>query len=303
MVAFFNRLSPSLQAIFLACMGYSLFSLADAIAKSLRLTYSVNQVLGFSSGLALIMTVAYIYHYQGPNGFKTKKLKLHIFRGILLAISSHCVVHAFATVPLAEFYGIVFLSPFIVTILAFFFLKEKIKLYQMGAILSGLAGVMVLAGPKFSTMHEGFLYLICSTSLFSVNLLVIRKIGSSENKMLFPLFAFGGIVLSSWPFLIGDSFLVPVSDTAIFFIYAVILLIAQICLARGYAIAPQTAVVAPFHYIQMLWGILLGYFLFKDVPSITTLTGAVLIIGSGLYMLLRERRPKAAILAEDTQPL
>lgn len=300
MPAFFNRLSISWQAILLTCLGYSIFSVADTIAKYLRDDYSVDHILAYSSGVAWILTGLYIIKRYGWNGFKPASLKFHLWRACILALTAHIVVYAFGQVPLAEFYGISFISPFLVAILAYLFLKEPIKRYQMVAIAGGFSGVLVLVVPQFSTFSTDLLLIVLSTTLFSINLLLIRKIGTQDLKVLFPFFTFGGIFISSVVFIFDDPFSMPLIDAGVFFIYGIVLVFAQLCLSTGFALAPSAGTVAPFHYIQIIWGVIFGYFIFDDVPSFTTLVGAGIIIAAGLYMIMRERNPTSPILVEDT---
>ncbi len=284
----------------MVCLGYSFFSVADTIAKSLRVDYSVNHVLAYSSGIAWLLTTIYIYFKYGFRGFIPKSLKLQLWRAAVLSGSSRLVTTALGSVPLAEFYGVAFISPFVVTLLAFFFLKEKIKKYQIISIIAGFSGVLILIAPELTGVHKALLLVVASTTLFSINLLIIRKIGPGENKLLYPFYAFAGIFVTSFPFTLHEDHTMSIEDMATFIVYGSILVMAQIALARGFALAPSTGVVAPFHYIQMLWGIVLGFLIFGDIPTWTTILGASIIIGSGLYMIFHERRPKAIALIEDT---
>ena len=300
---FFSRLHHNIQAICFVLIGYSFFAVADAMAKYLRTDDSVNTILAISSFIALALSAIAIYLRHGFGGFYTPKWKYHALRGALLAASAHLVVYAFETVPLAEFYGIAFFSPFLVTILSVLFLKEPIKNHQMAAIIGGFAGVIVLTGPQYDQFSTGILCVIGSTTLFSANLLILRKIGPEPSPLIFPLFPFIGIFLSSAPFAdigwterTGSSFL-------FYGIYGLVLFTAQLALARGFAMASSTATVAPFHYCQIVWGILFGYVIFGDFPGLTTWAGLALIVASGLYMILHERRLHRKTADPATDPL
>ena len=110
--------------------------------------------------------------------------------------------------------------------------------------------------------------------------------------MRYAFFPFLATALFFIPFLLlKDGFRMPDDsmDWSLFLIIAPLSLIGILGYSAGFARAPSTSLIAPFHYSQMLWGALLGFFIFHDVPGPATVSGSVIIIGAGLLVIWRER--------------
>lgn len=294
----------SLDAILLACGGWALYCVCDAISKWLVQGYSPFEILIFSCGIGTILSGAWILARHGWRGFLTPKWKWYVPRGIVQAGSSACSITALSTIPLSDFYGIVFLTPMVTTLLAVLFLGERIGLHRICAIIVGFIGVLVIAGPSFSSGNIGYLF-ACGTTLFgSLSAIMIRKIGHEPVVMRFAFYPFAVGVVAYTPLLLMAGFKVPASglDLSLLCLYSPVALVGLLGYSSGFSRARDTAVVAPFHYTQMIWGSLFGYFIFHHVPAWTTFAGAVLIIAGGLMVIWREhvQHKQIAMTAAET---
>lgn len=285
----FARFTPAFQAILFAVFAYAAFSVADALAKVMTQTYSVAVCLTIPAGLALLVNLAWILGAKGFSGFKTGKLKLHLIRCILITLMANLVVHALTMLPLPDFYAIIFIIPFVVSLLSVLILKERLALYRMVVIGTAFAGVLLIAGPQFDKAQSGVLMVLLVVFLSSINVFVMRRMGQHEFLPLYGFFPFLGIALTGLPETIPALPSIPVEDWGLFVIYALALLAGHTAIPLAFSVTPEVSLIAPFHYTQMLWGIFYGFVLFAQVPSPTTLIGASLIIGAGLYMFWRER--------------
>ena len=280
----------TLRLIFLNILGWSFYAWADTTAKYLSSTYSVSQMLMIGSGVAAIILGSWILIEKGWRGFLSPKLKWHLLRALGVAGISYCVVNSFTRIPLADFYGVAFTSPFLVLIFACFFLKEYVGWQRWVAVVFGFAGVLILAGPEFMDLNVGYVFAAISVVLVATTAIIIRKIGKNEYLPLYAFYPPLFITTLNAPMALSD-FVVPVGfDYGIFLFYG--FLIIGGLLATTYTIAhvKEMAIVAPFHYTQIIWGVLFGYFLFGDTPTLRTYIGLVLIISAGLYMIYREYR-------------
>src|SRR5690606_30056073 len=127
---------------------------------------------------------------------------------------------------------------------------------------------------------------------YSAQLLIMRRIGTGESR--FFIFLCGGAVsfLISVPFLFTNFIMPTPQEFALFAFLGVTGSIGLLAISYAFQTAPSASSIAPYHYTQIIWGAILGYLLFGDVPDSRMMTGAAAIIISGLYLVYGEtRRP------------
>lgn len=282
------HLSPITRAIIFALIAYSGFSIADACAKFLLQTNSVPLVMFKTAGLAGLACFIWILSAKGVRGFMPAKWRLHLARGALVSLIAFLCVTAFGKMPLPDFYAISFMSPFVTAILAALILKEPLVSHRMIAIGFGFIGIITVIFTQLSHLSEGAIYAIAAVLVMGVNVLVIRKIGQHEFLPLYGFFPFLFITIGTAPFAIPDLHIPEFSELWIYALYATAIFAGQILISLAFSTAPAAAVVSPFHYTQMLWGIGFGYFIFDSIPTIPTLAGGAIIILAGFYMIITE---------------
>lgn len=287
-----SRLTAALQAIILAVLAYAAFSLADAFAKQLAHVYGAPLCVTLGGAIALIVQFIWIMLQRGWRGFKTKQIKLHLIRGVSIAIIANLVVRTLQLLPLPDFYGIVFLTPFIVVMLSAVILKEQLKPYRLAVVVLAFCGVLVIAGPQFQALSTGVLMTAVIVFISSLNVFVMRRMGQHEYLPLYGFFPFLFISLSGIPQIFPNLDMLTkltLQDSLSFLLYGFTLIVGHTAIPLAFSRTPEMSLIAPMHYTQMLWGILYGILLFHQPPTPTTLLGGSIIIGSGLYMIWRER--------------
>ncbi len=291
---------PALHSIALVCCGFFLFSLGDSCSKWLTQYYGVSQILALNSIFAVILGCIWIIKSHGMRGFHSPRWRWHVARAISMTMTAFCIVHTLAYIPLADMYGILFLAPILISALSSLFFKERIGAYRLGALFIGFAGVLIIAGPQFQTMNIGIFYAFASMLSITSNLLLMRKIGDKDRLPLYFLYPFVGNLILNVPLMFFDYTPIEAAHWPLFVILPLLIMVAMMCSALGFARSPETAIVAPFHYTQMIWGILIGMVVFHDMPSWQTLCGAALIIGAGFCVIWREHK-KPTIPAAKSQ--
>jgi S-adenosylmethionine uptake transporter len=284
----FLHLSPIPRAILLAVIAYTGFSIADAMAKFLLQTNSVPDVMFRGAGLACIACAIWIFKAKGWRGFFPPNIKWHMARGASVCIIAFLCVTAFGKMALPDFYAISFMSPFVTAILAAIILKEPLVSHRMIAIAFGFIGVLTVIFADLSHLTDGVYYAGAAVIVMGFNILIIRKIGPHEFLPLYGFFPFLFITIATAPLAIPHISMPEITDIGLYGFYAVCIFIGQIFISLAFSTAPAAAVVSPFHYTQMLWGILFGYVIFNTAPTIPTLTGGTIIILAGLYMIITE---------------
>jgi len=285
----FTRLSPNIQAILFAVLGYASFSVSDTMVKLLTGSYNSFQIIGFR---AFIITTLFVIIAPKLGGFKrtfkTKKLKVHIARGLSNTTLLLLITAGLAKLDLPEFYTIIFFTPFITTILARIFFKEHINAHGMFAIILGFLGVLTVVRPGVGVFNPWLLLPFAATFFIAALCLLVKPLDKDETMLSFALYpTLSNIVLVSLPMLVLYD-IPTITDWPYFLISAITATTGLIFSAIAYRKA-KACIVAPIQYSQILWGIAFGALIFHQTPDVWTLAGASIIIGAGLYLLYSEK--------------
>ena len=226
---------------------------------------------------------------RGNAVFQTPHLKLHILRGAVITAMVTLYVNALKYIPIADFYCIIFLSPFLVMALSVLIYKEAIHWPRILVLILSFAGVVITIGPHFDELNIGYLFACGGVFFGSMNVFLVRKIGREEYAPLFGFFPLMGVVLSSAPFAIPDlTTNMPLTDIGVFIFYGLVLIGGHNLLPMAFARTPSVSRLTPLHYSQMVWGILAGIFIFETPSEINTFIGGGLIVAAGLWLFYYE---------------
>ncbi len=269
------------------------FSSLDASAKYI------------SSELPLFMVLwgRYVFHFLFVTLFflrgaprdiiYTQRVKLQIFRSILIFGAGVTFWRALMFLPLADCVVIAFASPLLVTALSVPLLGERVGIHRWGAVIFGLFGVMFVIRPGMRIVHwASILPLIAA--LFYANFQITTRILGRIDDALTSLFyaSVGGLILSSIAVLF--VWISPSLEQWLILVWLGFLGAAgHYFMIKAFELAP-VSLLAPFDYTALIWATLLGFALFGDLPDAWTIMGAIIIISSGLYIIKRERRLVAA---------
>lgn len=288
----FSRLSPYGQSAVMALAGYLLFSMADISAKILSGSHPIALCIFLPALIALLGISARIISEIGIKGFKTPYLKWHLLRSIIISGLVVLCVNSLKLIPIADFYCIIFLSPFMVMILSVFLYKEEIHWPRIIVLILSFIGVVVTIGPRFDSLNIGYAFVSCAVFFSAVNVFLVRKIGRDEYIPLFGFFPLLAITILSFPFAFPyfSNLSMPIQDIGLFLFYGIVLMGAHSLLPLAFSRTPSVSRLTPLHYSQMVWGILAGIFIFNTPIEINTFLGGGLIIVSGLWLFFYEHR-------------
>jgi S-adenosylmethionine uptake transporter len=271
-------------------IGWTGFSFADITSKYLTQDYAPSLILAIHAALALIILSVWIYLDRGFSGFKTPKWKLHVLRGVINAFVAIGIVNALSYLPVANVYGITFSSPFLIAIMSFLFLKEHVALFKWIVIAVGFAGVLILLGPEFGQMNIGYAYAVLCVVCIAVSTILIRIIGKAEYFPIFLIYPYIAVLAFNLPFALEEFSNINWRDSWLFLLNSLFVFVGQLGTTYAFSKANSAAGLAPFVYVQIVWGVLLGFLVFGNIPVMTTWIGLVLVVGAGLYMIYRDRR-------------
>lgn len=278
----------TLLAILLTCFGYACFNVGDAMVKLLG-AFHFSQIVLFNSGIIAVVMAGYGL-YRGRQSFRMLRPGLILLRAVL---AMGCSVLNAITLPhltLTTFYTLIFTCPLWVALFSALFLKEKLQPRRVAAIIAGFAIVLYIFQPGSGLWNAWSGLVLLSAFFFSAAMTVMRRMGEKESRV--SIIVVGALVslltVAPW---IPSHFIVPdLPQLGAFAAMGLTGAIGMLSLAYAFQIAPSAATVAPYHYTQIVWGALLGYFMFGDVPEHRTMVGALLLIAAGLYLLYGEAR-------------
>lgn len=290
---FHTRHLTPLQAALGSILTYALFSFSDAMGKWLQSEdFHQSLILVATSLPSLIVLSFFLWKRRGfKRMYHSPYMKLHFLRGLSLIGVTYFVFRALDTLPLADFYGIIFTTPFLITIGARLFFKEKADIQDWLCIIVGFGGVLVVAQPDFSNFNFGYLYAFAQAICITAAALICRGIGRDENPYIFVVFANIAIIAAN----IVPAIQNPIPDITwthvwVTAIYSAIIPTAIMMMSAIFARAPSVTNVTPYQYTQIAWGTLIGYLVFADIPAWHVVIGAGIVISSGLYLLFHHAR-------------
>lgn len=275
------------RGIGFALLSYASFSTADAAVKVASGRISVFEIAVILSLFALLPVLTLTRGRGGLAALKPKLWGLVVTRGVLTAFCAVCAWKAFALLPLADAYAILFASPILVTALSPWLLNEQVGWRRWTASGIGFGGVLIMIRPEFALLGLGHLLGITAAALGAVSFVVLRRIGAREPAapILFTLFV--AIFVVSAPFAVQSWIWPNWHELSLLATAGLLQGAGQAGMVMATRNSPA-AVVAPFQYTQMIWAMMFGLLLFGDVPQPIMLVGMALVVGSGLYTLWRE---------------
>ena len=275
------------RGIAFALIAFSIFSCADAGVKWLTERYSVFQIIFVSNLFTLIPVALLIRHEGGLHKLRPRHPWLVGLRSILLAIDMVLVFYAFTELPLADAYALIFAVPMVVTALSVPILGEKVGWRRWSAVVVGFIGVLIVLRPGIAELKAGHIAAISSALFFGLSLILVRRMGKDESTGGLIFWMVVALLAVSAPIM--PEIYVPMSwpDLGLMAVLGLLSGAGHLMLIRAFRLAPS-AIVAPFHYSQMIWAVFFGLFLFADIPDAWVISGSAVIIGSGLYILWRE---------------
>ena len=283
-----SKLSGNLRSIQAMLAGVVMFSIMDTAMKLLSAHYPALQVAALRSLSSLPLVCAWLLWRGGLRSSLRVRWPLHLLRAVIGIVMLSLFAYGVRELSLAEAYSIFFIGPILITALSVFVLKERVNAARWVAIAVGMAGVLVVLRPS----GEGFLTLgglavLVSAVCYAVSAVTGRILARTERSehmvfWLMLMMAVGASVLAA-PGWVP----VPASQLPLIGVLAVSGFLAQLALTEAFSHG-EASVVAPFEYTALAWGIAIDWLMWHTLPDQTTLIGAAIIIGSGLYLIRHE---------------
>lgn len=280
------------KGIWLYCLAILLFSIMDIVAKDLMERHSATQVVWARYSSQFLWTVVFLAP-RLSRLIKTRHLGLQLIRSACLFGGTFFFFSAMKFLELAEAVAIFNVSPLIITVLSVLILKELVGLRRWIGVICGLAGAMIIIQPGSDVFSLASLLPLCASVCFAGYAISTRLLGNDEPHAtsffyttLIGTIAASLVVPFVWE-MPNTRDMIAMSTFGVIGALGHFLLIVSL----GYAAA---SVIAPFTYFGVLFGTLWGVLIFGEIPGISTLVGAIVIVGAGIYVWHREKSAKSS---------
>lgn len=264
------------------------FSTMHGLIRHISADMHPLEIVFFRNLFGLVVVAPWFMRY-GFTILKTGNLKLHLLRAVLNIVSMMSFFYALSLAPLADVTALTFAAPLFAPVLAAFFFGERAGAMRWAAILFGFAGAMVVLRPGFGDANIGLFLAAFAALVWAFALMVIKQLGRTDSTVtitsymivcLVPLSAIPAVFFWQWP--TAEQFLwllaTGVSGT-----------IGHLILNQAVKEA-QASTVMPFDFLRLIWAVLIGYFVFAELPDAFTWVGGLMICASGIYIAYSERR-------------
>ncbi|MBS8227215.1 DMT family transporter [Vannielia litorea] len=279
--------SNNIKGALMALLAFGLYSAHDVVVKTLGGSFTTFQIIFFSVLLSFPLVMLMLMRDTTRGTLIPAHPWWTALRTGSAVVTGLCIFYAFATLPMAQVYAIIFAMPLIITVLSVPILGETVGMHRWGAVIVGLVGVIVVLRPGQSDLELGHLAALvgaCTGSLVSI---IVRKIGQDERSavlLLYPMMANFVVMACALPFVYVP---LELHELGLLGLMASLAFAGGLCSILAYK-SGDAAIVAPMQYSQMLWAAFYGSFFFGESVDRVTWIGAGIIIASGIYIVLRE---------------
>ena len=311
-----NSKNNNPKGIILILLAMMVFSVQDSIMKYIYNYVSLYEVYLVRTLVSFIIILLFLKLTKKPIVFKTKYPLLTSIRVVLFFFGFSSFYISLTVMPLSTATALFFVTTFLITIFADFFLKEEIGIRRWSAVIIGFVGVYIILDPNFNNFDYLSLTPILCAFCYSLSMIIIKKT-SDKDSVYTQTFTFyiGAIFISSiFYFVIGDGQYNTSSHIASQFIFkewfsnledSILLMVATgitasiafLLLFSAYSIA-SPSVVSPFEYSILLWSSLSGWIFFNEIPGTNTIVGMIIIVSCGIYIFMREKVQEQSIVTE-----
>jgi drug/metabolite transporter (DMT)-like permease len=275
------------RGIAYALVAGLLFACMDAASKTLIQSYPLLQIL-WVRFLPLALLAAWLASRHG-RGLTSRHFWLQCLRSLLLVGEIALIVSAFRVLPLADTHAVIACAPLIVTALSVPLLGEQVGVRRWTAVGVAFVGVLIILRPGIGVFEPYALLPLIAAAMWALYQVLTRIVGRSDPPMIT---LFYSVVVGA----AGLTLLIPfvwqppdLQGWGLLAFAAVAGALAHYLLINALQLAPAV-ILQPLSYMMVVWATLVGFIVFGDLPDAMTVLGAVIIVGSGLYVVARERR-------------
>jgi drug/metabolite transporter (DMT)-like permease len=279
-------------AVTLAVFSTALFASMHALVRYVSADLHPFEIAFFRSLFGLIALLPLMFRY-GPSAFVSRQPRMQLLRGVISGTSLLCWFYGLSIVPLAEATALSFTNVIFASLGAVIFLRERMGIRRWSAVSVGLIGVLIILRPGEAAVSAGALIVLIAAVCWGGGTVIIKQLSRTDPTVTIALWmATMMIAVSSIP-----AYLVWVWPTPGQLLWLALIgaLASAATLAYVQALKmAEASLIVPADYTRLVWASAIGFLAFGELPDLWTWAGGFLIIGSTVYIALREvrlRRP------------
>lgn len=287
------------RGILLKLASVLVFIVMSSLIKATADHVPPGEAVFFRSFFAIPVIVVWLaLQGQLSTGFRAINPLGHVWRGLMGTTAMGMGFAGLGFLPLPEVTALGYAAPLMVVVFAAMFLNEEVRLFRIACVVLGLTGVLIVLSPRLSIDTTsglggpealGAIVVLCGALFSALAQVFVRKLVLTESTTAIVFyFSVTSTVLSLVTLPFGWVWPAP-SEAALLVVAGLLGGAGQTLLTSSYRFA-DASLVAPFDYASMLFALLIGYFVFAEVPTWTMLGGAALVISAGILIIWRERR-------------
>ncbi len=301
--------SPRMQVWGIYCVLGAMvaMSIQDMVIKWISGSYPLHEVVLARGLVAIVLTLFFVRREGGMVLLRTRRLPLHMFRGLLVVVTNMGFFLGLAALPMAEALALFFVAPLFITVLSVPVLGEKMGPRRWFAVATGMIGVVIMLRPGEGLVNWAAFLPVIGAFAYAVLQMITRRLGVTERASAMAFYIHLTFILVSVAIglTVGDGRFAGSGHPSLEFFFRAwqwpgppdvglllacgsLAAISGYLLTQAYRIAEATAV-APFEYVAMPMAVFWGVTIFGDWPDLTAVVGIVLIVSSGLFVFVAER--------------
>ena len=282
--------SDNLRGILLILAAMALFAIEDAFIKLVAVDLPVGQII-FVLGVCGAPIFGLMARAQGARIWT--KTALHpavMLRNLGEMLGTLGFVTALAALPLGQVQAVMQSMPLVITMAAALFLGERVGWRRWSAIATGFIGVLIVIRPGFAGFQLDTLWMLLGAAGLSMRDVVARRIPIDVSNTQVSAWGLWSVALLGVGMMaVSGGVHLPNGTQSLYLFGGVLFGTAGYWAITAAARIGEVAVVAPFRYARLVFAIVIGLFIFAEVPDSATLIGAFIIVTSGLYAFARQR--------------
>lgn len=267
-----------------------LFATMDALVKWLSAGYPTYQIMFFRSAVALLPVSIFVARAGGIRILRTSRWKLHLFRCTIGVCAMGSAFTGIALLPLADAMAIFHSAPILMTALSVPLLGEKVGVRRWVAVLVGFLGVLLVVKPGTDVFSSGAIIMIVAAFLVALASNIIRILSKTEDPACITFyFTLVASLVTGLLSLVYGWTTPGTGDLLRLIAVGILGGCAQFCMTVSFKHA-EVGLLSPLKYLMIVFGGILGYVFWAEIPDHFSLAGIAIIISSGVYTMHRESR-------------
>ncbi len=284
----------NLRSIVAMLVAVGFFALMDAVLKALSARYPLLQIAALRGLTALPLVLLYITWRGTWHTVWRIRWPLHLLRGALGITMLVLFTMGVRELPLSATYTLFFIAPLLITMLSVPVLKERVPTAHWWAVAIGFVGVLIALRPSGEDLQTGLVTLaglavLASALCYAVAAVAGRLVSRSDSSESMVLWMMVMMALGAGALALPNWVAIQTADAPLLLALAITGFGGQLAITEAFRHG-QASAVAPFEYSALAWGVGLDWLVWQSLPAAHTWLGAAIIIGSGLYLVRREKR-------------